>query len=40
MGQRIGKERRCLTRKIRSNTGVGVKQLVFEGGGGGRQSYL
>lgn len=34
MGQRIGKERRCLTRKIRSNTGVGVKQLVFEGGGG------
>lgn len=32
MGMRRGKEHRCLTRKIQSNTGVGVKQLAFEGG--------
>lgn len=32
MGMRRGKEHRCLTRKIQSNTGVGVKQLAWRGG--------
>lgn len=32
MGMRRGKEHRCLTRKIWSNTEVGVEQLAFEGG--------
>lgn len=32
MGMRRGKEHRCLIRKIRSNTEVGVEQLAFEGG--------